>query len=138
MVAGPSKGGHLGRSSVQVVAEKRRSELDALLSALLGLAEEVAHSDLVYTFLHPLLRDQDEAADVQVAKLRTTKSNADSASGRCHAVRGAFFFLLSPSMADRSTNVPSPRERSQWKTNRSPARARVPLANENDRGEIDS
>lgn len=85
---GPSKGGHLGRSSVQVVAEKRRSELDALLSALLGLAEEVAHSDLVYTFLHPLLRDQDEAADVQVAKLRTTKSNADSASGRCHAVRG--------------------------------------------------
>ncbi len=97
----------MGRSSVQVVAEKRRSELDALLSALLGLAEEVAHSDLVYTFLHPLLRDQDEAADVQVAKLRTTKSNADSASGRCHAVRGAFFFYFHlPWRIDRRTCRP--------------------------------
>lgn len=65
-----SKGRNLGRSSVKVVAEKRRSELDHFLVVLFGMAEEICHCDLVYTFFHSLLRDQEEENNVNVAKWR--------------------------------------------------------------------
>ena len=39
------------------------------LGSLFECADEVAHSDLVYTFFHPLLRDQEEA-NVHIRKLR--------------------------------------------------------------------
>lgn len=65
-----SKGVTIGRSSVKVVAEKRRSELDLFLLSLFDMADEIRHCDLVYTFLHPLLRDQDEQANFYVTKWR--------------------------------------------------------------------
>ena len=65
-----SKGVYIWRSSVKVVAEKRRSELDLFLVSLFKMAEEISHSDIVYTFHHPLLRDQDEEANVNVTKWR--------------------------------------------------------------------
>jgi len=70
-----SKGVTLGRSSVKAVAEKRRIELDQFLVSLFNLAEEICHCDLVYTFLHPLLRDQDEEANVYVTKWRNKSTN---------------------------------------------------------------
>ena len=69
-----SKGVYLGRSSVKAVAEKRLSELDQFLVSLFRLAEEISHSDLVYTFLHPLLRDQDEEANFNTRKLKNKPS----------------------------------------------------------------
>ena len=39
------------------------------LNSLFECPDEVAHSDLVYTFFHPLLRDQEEA-NVHIRKLR--------------------------------------------------------------------
>lgn len=71
-----SKGVHLGRSSVKVVAEKRRAELDQFLVSLFQLAEEIHQCDLVYTFFHPLLRDQDEEANVFVTKWRNKSSSS--------------------------------------------------------------
>jgi len=70
-----SKGVTLGRSSVKAVAEKRRIELDQFLVSLFNLAEEICHCDLVYTFLHPLLRDQDEEPNVYVTKWRNKSTN---------------------------------------------------------------
>jgi len=65
----------LGRSSVKVVAEKRRAELDQFLITLFQMAEEICHCELVYTFFHPLLRDQDEEANVFVTKWRNKSSS---------------------------------------------------------------
>ncbi|XP_004343363.2 phosphoinositide-3-kinase [Capsaspora owczarzaki ATCC 30864] len=43
----------VGRSQVRSVSLKRMKELDDFLAGLLNMREEVAHSDLLYTFLHP-------------------------------------------------------------------------------------
>lgn len=50
----------MGRSHIKQVAEKRRVEIQNFLNTLFQMAPEVSHSDLVYTFFHPLLRDQQE------------------------------------------------------------------------------
>ena len=81
-----SKGVYLGRSSVKAVAEKRRAELDQFLTSLFQLAPEICHCELIYTFFHPLLRDQDEEANVYVTKWRNKSSiqhsrNAANANG---------------------------------------------------------
>lgn len=49
---------HVGRSNIKQVAEKRIKEISQFLTSLFRTADEIAHSDLVYTFFHPLLRDQ--------------------------------------------------------------------------------
>uniref|UniRef100_A0A1I8M8C7 Uncharacterized protein n=2 Tax=Musca domestica TaxID=7370 RepID=A0A1I8M8C7_MUSDO len=54
-------GMHVGRSNVKSVAERRLPEIRQFLISLFNSADEIAHSDLVYTFFHPLLRDQKEA-----------------------------------------------------------------------------
>ena len=54
------KGGRLGRSHIRQVAESRRRSITTFLRTLWQLADEVRHSDIVYTFMHPLLRDQQE------------------------------------------------------------------------------
>ena len=64
----------MGRSNVKSVAEKRRVELDKFLKSLFTLAEEVSQCDLVYTFFHPLLRDQQDA-DIHLTKLKSKYSN---------------------------------------------------------------
>lgn len=64
-----SSGIHVGRSNVQTVAERRLPEIRLFLVSLFDSADEIAHSDLVYTFFHPLLRDQQEQ-DINVAKVK--------------------------------------------------------------------
>lgn len=70
-----SKGRNLGRSSVKVVAEKRRSELDHFLVTLFRMAEEICHCDLVYTFFHSMLRDTEEENNVNVVKWKNKSSS---------------------------------------------------------------
>ena len=55
------------------VAERRRHDVKTFLDALFNLQESVAHSDLVYTFFHPILRDQEEA-NIRQKKLKGTYS----------------------------------------------------------------
>ena len=59
----------LGRQEIREVATRRSKEIVQFLHSLFECPEEVAHSDLVYTFFHPLLRDQEEA-NVHIRKLR--------------------------------------------------------------------
>ncbi|XP_015782689.1 phosphatidylinositol 4-phosphate 3-kinase C2 domain-containing subunit alpha isoform X2 [Tetranychus urticae] len=49
----------MGRSNTREVAEKRAPEIDFFLLSLMHMTEEIAHSDIVYTFFHPILRDQE-------------------------------------------------------------------------------
>lgn len=60
---------HVGRSNIKTVAERRLPEIRLFLISLFNSADEIAHSDLVYTFFHPLLRDQQEQ-DIHVAKVK--------------------------------------------------------------------
>lgn len=59
----------MGRSNVKSVAERRLPEIQKFLLSLFNSADEIAHSDLVYTFFHPLLRDQQEA-NLEMSKVR--------------------------------------------------------------------
>lgn len=60
---------HMGRSNIKQVAERRREDITRFLQSLFRMADEICHSDLVYTFFHPLLRDQQEAS-IHEAKLK--------------------------------------------------------------------
>lgn len=53
-----STGLHVGRSNIKQVAKKRSDDIALFLASLFRTADEISHSDLVYTFFHPLLRDQ--------------------------------------------------------------------------------
>lgn len=53
-----STGLQMGRSNIKQVAEKRLRDISYFLQSLFRTADEIAHSELVYTFFHPLLRDQ--------------------------------------------------------------------------------
>lgn len=59
----------MGRSNIKTVAERRLPVIKQFLVSLFNSADEIAHSDLVYTFFHPLLRDQQEA-DIHVKKVK--------------------------------------------------------------------
>ncbi|KAF6216879.1 hypothetical protein GE061_001229 [Apolygus lucorum] len=65
---------HVGRSNIKQVAAKRMVEIKKFLSSLFLMADEICHSDLVYTFFHPLLRDQQEAS-IHQAKLKDRKKD---------------------------------------------------------------
>lgn len=54
---------------MKTVAERRLPEIRKFLISLFLSADEIAHSDLVYTFFHPILRDQQEA-DITVPKIK--------------------------------------------------------------------
>ncbi|KAL3279438.1 hypothetical protein HHI36_016949 [Cryptolaemus montrouzieri] len=58
-----SSGLHVGRSNIKQVAEKRFHEVCSFIKSLFLCAKEIAHSELVYTFFHPLLRDQQYQED---------------------------------------------------------------------------
>lgn len=64
----------MGRSNIKTVAERRLPEIRLFLVSLFNAAGEIAHSDLVYTFFHPILRDQQEQ-DINVAKVKGRKKN---------------------------------------------------------------
>ncbi|XP_076347467.1 phosphatidylinositol-4-phosphate 3-kinase catalytic subunit Pi3K68D isoform X1 [Tachypleus tridentatus] len=66
------RGSFVGRSNIREVAEQRMIEIDNFLKELLDMADEVAHCSLVYTFFHPLLRDQEGSS--QNAALRGTNT----------------------------------------------------------------
>lgn len=59
----------MGRSNIKQVAAKRKTDIDLFLHSLFQTADEIAHSDLVYTFFHPLLRDQ-QPVDLFSRKLK--------------------------------------------------------------------
>jgi phosphatidylinositol-4-phosphate 3-kinase len=54
-----SRGSSFGRSNTQEMAEKRKNLINSFLRQLTMCTEEISHSDLVYTFFQPLLRDQE-------------------------------------------------------------------------------
>ncbi|KAE8606011.1 hypothetical protein XENTR_v10010566 [Xenopus tropicalis] len=60
----------LGRTHIKEVAAKRKVELNSYIQSLMGSTPEVAECDLIYTFFHPLLRDdKSEGSDAIVAPL---------------------------------------------------------------------
>ncbi|XP_070200165.1 phosphatidylinositol 4-phosphate 3-kinase C2 domain-containing subunit alpha-like [Littorina saxatilis] len=64
----------IGRSNIRTVAQSRKTEIEQFLHQLWSTATEISECDLVYTFFHPLLRDEQEAAadktNLDVPKLR--------------------------------------------------------------------
>jgi len=50
------------------------------LSSLFLLAEEISHSDLVYTFFHPLLKDEEET-NIHIHKHRDSAAGEGGSSG---------------------------------------------------------
>ncbi|XP_041367790.1 phosphatidylinositol 4-phosphate 3-kinase C2 domain-containing subunit alpha-like [Gigantopelta aegis] len=61
----------LGRSNIRSVAESRKQEIDYFLRELQSKQPEISECDLVYTFFHPLLRDeQDAAPNLNIIKFR--------------------------------------------------------------------
>lgn len=63
----------VGRSNIKQVADKRRADIEKFLVSLFKMAPEISQSDLVYTFFHPLLRDQ-QNADIHLRKVKGTKN----------------------------------------------------------------
>lgn len=59
----------IGRSNIKQVAEKRKVDIEKFLVSLFKMADEISHSDIVYTFFHPLLRDQEES-DINIRKVK--------------------------------------------------------------------
>lgn len=76
------KGVQIGRSEVKAVAEKRKLEIELFLATLFDLTAEISHSDLVYTFFHPLLRDQEDT-DIHIKKLKNKGNNLVTFLHRC-------------------------------------------------------
>ncbi|KAL1459698.1 hypothetical protein WDU94_011655 [Cyamophila willieti] len=81
-----SSGLTVGRSNIKHVAEKRRHDIKRFLDSLFNMADEICHSDLVYTFFHPLLRDQQEA-DIHETKLKERKTMKQMEAER-RSIRG--------------------------------------------------
>ena len=50
------------------------------MSSLFLLAEEISHSDLVYTFFHPLLKDEEET-NIHIHKHRDSAAGEGGSSG---------------------------------------------------------
>nr|CAD7442875.1 unnamed protein product [Timema bartmani] len=77
----------MGRSNIKQVAEKRRTDIKYFIKSLFSMADEISHSDLVYTFFHPLLRDQQEEINIHATKVKERKSRQMSRS-ETHSIRG--------------------------------------------------
>jgi len=67
----------VGRSNIKTVAERRLPEVKKFINSLLHSSTEIINSDLVITFFHPLLRDQQEA-DIHALKMREDKKSPES------------------------------------------------------------
>ncbi|XP_076289347.1 phosphatidylinositol-4-phosphate 3-kinase catalytic subunit Pi3K68D isoform X2 [Lasioglossum baleicum] len=102
-VASLPSGISVGRSNIKQVADKRRADIEKFLVSLFKMAPEISQSDLVYTFFHPLLRDQ-QNADIHLRKVKvgnwwTEKRVRDNVqSGQIkmslHYTRGAFYVMV--------------------------------------------
>lgn len=61
-----------GRSHVRAVALNRKAEISNFLKEMLSKAPEISECDLVYTFFHPLLRDEQRAdMDMEIERHST-------------------------------------------------------------------
>ena len=64
------KGGfNLGRTEIKEVAERRKREIRIFIESIFANDDVIAHSELIYTFFHPLLRDEEET-NLHKAKLK--------------------------------------------------------------------
>ncbi|KAK6626146.1 hypothetical protein RUM43_006451 [Polyplax serrata] len=75
----------IGRSNTQQVAERRKVDIEKFLVSLFKMADEIAHSDIVYTFFHPLLRDEEEEVDINKKKVKGPKVTQENES---HIIKG--------------------------------------------------
>ncbi|KAI4457617.1 bitesize isoform i [Holotrichia oblita] len=95
-----STGLHVGRSNTNQVARRRYVEVSQFITSLFQTAEEICHSDLVYTFFHPLLRDQTPEQYSKKAKDRKLddKNDANKIKGQLklsiHFQRGVFRVMV--------------------------------------------
>jgi phosphatidylinositol-4-phosphate 3-kinase len=88
----------VGRSNIKTVADKRLPEVKKFLHSLIRSASEILNSDIVITFFHPLLRDQQEA-DIQATKLKenrpVTEANiCGEIKFSIHYHRGTFIVMV--------------------------------------------
>ena len=84
----------VGRSNIKQVAERRRTDIERFLNSLFLMADEISHSDIVYTFFHPLLRDQQEA-----------NINATKVKGNCVRVVRNVALAATKSVANSMTDL---------------------------------
>uniref|UniRef100_A0A670HUM1 Phosphatidylinositol-4-phosphate 3-kinase catalytic subunit type 2 alpha n=1 Tax=Podarcis muralis TaxID=64176 RepID=A0A670HUM1_PODMU len=52
----------LGRTHIKDVAAKRKVELNSYIQSLMNASADVSECDLVYTFFHPILRDENPSS----------------------------------------------------------------------------
>ncbi|XP_051478598.1 phosphatidylinositol 4-phosphate 3-kinase C2 domain-containing subunit alpha isoform X3 [Apus apus] len=71
----------LGRTHIKDVAAKRKVELNSYIQSLMSSSSEVAECDLVYTFFHPLLRD-DKVEGIDGIARPTDASPSSPTSGK--------------------------------------------------------
>ncbi|KAJ7422212.1 Phosphatidylinositol 4-phosphate 3-kinase C2 domain-containing subunit alpha [Pitangus sulphuratus] len=71
----------LGRTHIKDVAAKRKVELNSYIQSLMNSSPEVAECDLVYTFFHPLLRD-DKVEGIDGIARPTDTSPSSPTSGK--------------------------------------------------------
>ncbi|XP_014457801.2 phosphatidylinositol 4-phosphate 3-kinase C2 domain-containing subunit alpha isoform X1 [Alligator mississippiensis] len=71
----------LGRTHIKEVAAKRKVELNSYIQSLMNGSAEVAECDLVYTFFHPLLRD-DKAEGIDGIAKHADECPSSPTSGR--------------------------------------------------------
>lgn len=88
----------VGRSNIKTVADKRLPEVKKFLLTLLHSAPEIVNSDLVITFFHPLLRDQQEA-DIHAVKMRESRPTSEAnicgeVKFSIHYHRGTFIVMV--------------------------------------------
>ncbi|XP_022781034.1 phosphatidylinositol 4-phosphate 3-kinase C2 domain-containing subunit beta-like [Stylophora pistillata] len=72
---------YIRRSQIRVVAERRRSDLDDYIRHLLMLPPEVSESELLYTFLHSLQQDKNDARLFSAPLLPEEKRNRQRVIG---------------------------------------------------------
>jgi phosphatidylinositol-4-phosphate 3-kinase len=89
----------VGRSNIKTVADKRLPEVRKFLQSLLQSAKAIINSDLVITFFHPLLRDQQEA-DIHTKKMKETRPVTETnicgeIKFSIHYHRGTFIVMVS-------------------------------------------
>ncbi|XP_060623795.2 phosphatidylinositol 4-phosphate 3-kinase C2 domain-containing subunit alpha [Anolis sagrei] len=71
----------LGRTHIKDVAARRKVELNSYIQSLMNASTDVSECDLVYTFFHPLLRDEKAEGIDGIAKC-TDVSPASPVSGK--------------------------------------------------------
>ncbi|XP_066278621.1 phosphatidylinositol 4-phosphate 3-kinase C2 domain-containing subunit beta-like [Branchiostoma lanceolatum] len=59
----------IGRSNIKQVAERRQVDLNIYLKEVMSAPPQVSQSDLIYTFFHPMLRDEKDAGAANMLKI---------------------------------------------------------------------